>query len=282
MIPRAPPLFAPIIYLPPPPVPADAAGAGFAPRHSAFLLATADFLQQRYLGYESVKGFFAASGASAYGTDTPGQFIVDHDFPFPVDAIRATHTPKSCFVEVTYAPDLLFASERLFFDPSSVKIVAVQTTYNSYADTDLTRRLTTCAGPEDPNMVAALRTTRLLHLCCRFLHADVTQDLDTQTALLADDVEAFGARGKGAVIDAQRDGIAAGTTYTVPFPLLVNAAAGCVSLDFFAHSASGTTPERGTDIMYADLRAGNVVRIDTLRHARQQPEWVRRHFAGSP
>lgn len=273
------PPFAPAVYLPPP-VPPSAGAAIFVPRHSAFLSAGAEFLQQRYLGYESVKDFFAM-GASAYGTDAPGQFIVDHDFPFPVDAIRATHTPRSCYVEVTYAPDLLFASERLFFDPNSVKIVAVQTTYNTAVAAALTPRLTTCAGPEDPNMVAALRTTRLLHLCCRFLHADVTQDLDLQAALLADDVAAFGARGKGAVLDAQKDGIAAGTTYTVPFPLVVNAAASCVSLDFYAHSAGGAEPQRGTDIMYADLRDGKVVRIDTLRHALQQPDWVRKHFTES-
>jgi len=126
--------------------------------------------------------------------------------------------------------------------------------------------------------------------------------------------------GKEGIIEAQREGIEGGTTYTVPFPLQVNVEASCVSLDFYAHNrydifcssalqhmhyedtlylqsfnlpsdipflsptdsknGDGTKPrQRGTDIMYCDVREDKIVRIDTLRHTLEQPPWVKHHFS---
>jgi hypothetical protein len=243
---------------------------------------TSSFLLQRYLGYTTLSSLFAED-ASAYGVDeAPWHYVEGHEWPYPVESIQATYSAnKSCFTEVRYAPHLLLAHERLFFEPTSLRVRGIQTTYSSDAGA-VPRRLTSCAGPEDPNAVAALRSLRVLDLACRFLKADVCQDLATQGQLLADDAVAFGVRGKEAIVACQQEGIEGGTTYSVPFPVQVNPDAQCVTLDFYAHKGDnkgGESKQRGTDIMYVDVREGKVLRIDTLRHALEQPAWVKAHFS---
>ena len=89
--------------------------------------------------------------------------------------------------------------------------------------------------------------------------------------------------GREGILEAQREGIEGGTTYTVPFPLNVNLDANCVSLDFYAHNSKNSDAskqrQRGTDIMYCDVREDKIVRIDTLRHTLEQPPWVKQHFS---
>lgn len=242
---------------------------------------TSSFLQQRYLGYTTIRDFFA-DDASAYEVKTaPWQYIAAHEWPYPVESIQATYSAtKSCYTEVRYHADLLLAHERLFFDPHSLKLQHIQTTYSCEGGQEggtVPLRLTSCRGAEDPNAVAALRSIRVLNLACRFLKADVCQDLPTQAALLAEDAVAFGVRGRDAIVACQKEGIDGGTTYSVPFPLQVNPIAQCVTLDFYAHKGVDST-QRGTDIMYVDLSEGKLLRIDTLRHALVQPAWVKTHF----
>jgi len=165
-------------------------------RHSELLETTSLFLLQRYLGYEQIRELFTEQ-ATAYESATPWSFIVDHQFPFPIESVQATHSPLSCYTDVNYASDLLLANERMFFDPSSLKIQSIQTTYShGHNSSSFTPRITTCGGLENPDMITALSSARLLHLACRFLKADVTQDLSMQTKLLADDAIAFGIQGR--------------------------------------------------------------------------------------
>ena len=165
-------------------------------RHSELLETTSLFLLQRYLGYEQIKELFTIQ-ATAYECSTPWNFIVDHQYPFPIESLQATHSPLSCYTDVKYCSDLFLANERMFFDPLTLQIQSIQTTYTQHGDdsSSFTPRITTCGGTENSNMIAALSSARLLHLACRFLNADVMQDLTTQAKLLAEDAIAFGLQG---------------------------------------------------------------------------------------
>lgn len=163
-------------------------------RHCELLETTSLFLLQRYLGYAQIKDLFTED-ATAYESTTPWNFIVDNQYPFPIESLQATHSPTSCYTDVKYSSDRLLANERLFFNPSTLKIQNIQTTYTHDDHSSFTPRITTCGGTENPDMITALSSARLLHLACRFLKADVMQDLSMQTKLLADDAVAFGIQG---------------------------------------------------------------------------------------
>ena len=163
-------------------------------RHSELLETTSLFLLQRYLGYAQIKDLFTEE-ATAYECTTPWNFIVDNQYPFPIESLQATHSPMSCYTDVKYCSDRLLANERMFFDPSTLKIQSIQTTYSHGDHSSFAPRITTCGGTENPDMITALSSARLLHLACRFLKADVMQDLSMQTKLLAEDAIAFGIKG---------------------------------------------------------------------------------------
>ena len=100
--------------------------------------------------------------------------------------------------------------------------------------------------------------------------------------MLTNDAKAFGGTNREAILELQRQGIAAGTTYAVPFPVLVDKDASCVVLDFHVYNSfNDEKPTRGTDIMYVDLSQDKVNQIDTLRHALRQPKWVFDHFTNT-
>ena len=177
-----------------PPAPSFVSSSTPRWRHSELLETTSRFLLQRYLGYEQIKDLFSVE-ATAYECTTPWNFIVGHQYPFPIESLQATHSPLSCYTDVKYSTDLLLANERMFFDPSTLKIQSIQTTYSHGHSSSFTPRITTCGGLENPDMITALSSARLLHLACRFLNADVLQDLSMQSTLLAEDAIAFGIRG---------------------------------------------------------------------------------------
>lgn len=163
-------------------------------RHSELIEKSSLFLLQRYLGYEQIKELFTQQ-ATAYECSTPWSFIVDHQFPFPIESLQATHSHLACYTDVKYCSDVLLANERMFFDPSTLQIQSIQTTYSHGDSTSFIPRITSCGGTEHPDMIVALSSARLLHLASRFLNADVMQDLSIQTKLLADDAIAFGIQG---------------------------------------------------------------------------------------
>jgi hypothetical protein len=159
-----------------------------------------------------------------------------------------------------------------------MKIKSIETIYSkgTFNIDHFTPRIHICGGGDSQNSINALKSARLLRLATDFLQADVSQDLETQYDMLSDDAIAFGVKGRDNIITAQKEGIDAGTTYTLPFPIQVNIDNQCVSLDFLSHK-NGVS-ERGTDIMYFNLLHSKVVRIDTLRHTLNQPQWVKTHF----
>ena len=247
------------------------------------LQATSTFLLQRHLGYESISDLLVteAVGYECCGTNklTVRSFISQYQFPFPVESIQASIGREKCSVEIKYQPGLLLSREMLLFEPSSLKIKGIHTTYrdDQFEIGSFVPRIHFCGGADDENSFNALTSARLLHLASNFLKADVSQDLDLQYNLLSDDAVAFGVKGKNEIIAAQKEGIEAGTTYSLPFPLQINIDAKCISLDFLSHK-NGLT-ERGTDIMYLNLVEDKVIKIDTLRHTLSQPNWVKNHFA---
>ena len=246
---------------------------------------TGIFLLHRHLGYSSIHELFH-SDCDAYFTSKPVKFIMDHQFPYPIESVQAFCSTNQCYTEIKYKLDLNFSTERLIYDPESLKIKYIDTT--NYGDFDydtgksssfhFKRRINVCGGVDEQNSIDALKSARLLCLATRFLKADVTQDLNQQSELLNDDAIAFGTQGKQNILDRQREGIASGTIYSLPFPLQLNIDADCVSLDFYAYNTESGVKQRGTDIMYLDMRDEKVVRIDTLRHTLHQPEWVKQHF----
>lgn len=244
---------------------------------------TSTFLLHRYLGYENISDLFDTDAigyeCSERNKLTVGNFISQYQFPFPVESIQASTSRENCYVEIKYQPRLLLSREILHFEPSNMKIKTIHTTYSD-GQFEINRflpRVHICGGADGENSINALASARLLHLSSKFLKADVFQNLEAQVSLLSDDAVAFGVKGKNEIIAAQKEGIEAGTTYSLPFPLQINIDAKCVSLDFLSHK-NGLT-ERGTDIMYLDLLQEKVVRIDTLRHTLTQPNWVKDHFA---
>ena len=252
--------------------------------NEAILLdATSTFLLHRHLGYESISDLLdtEAVGYECCGINklTVRSFISQYQFPFPVESIQASMVREKCTVEIKYQPGLLLSREMLLFEPSSLKIKAIHTTYrdDQFEIRSFLPRIHICGGADDENSLNALTSARLLNLASKFLKADVSQDLDMQYNLLSDDAVAFGVKGKNGIIAAQKEGIEAGTTYSLPFPLQINIDVNCISLDFLSHK-NGLT-ERGTDIMYLDLVQDKVIRIDTLRHTLSQPNWVKNHYA---
>lgn len=241
------------------------------------------FVMYRHLGYESIAELFTQESVGySKSTDIPSSplpFITAHQFPFPVQSIQASATSGKYRVDIKYDSDLLFSRETLHFDPTLLKIISVDTVYSDgkFDEDNFLPRVHICGGADDENSVRALKAARILTLATDFLKADVTQDLQRQSELLADDAVAFGVKGRDEIIAAQKSGIEGGTTYSLPYPLQVNTQSMCVSLDFLAHKNG--SQERGTDVMYVDLRNGKVVRIDTLRHTQQQPLWVKKHFS---
>ena len=243
---------------------------------------TSKFILERYLGYDTISTLFIDQplgyDCTATSSNTVGKFISDYEFPYPIESIQATTVNEECSAEIKYQPGLLLSRETLHFERSNLKIKSIQTIYSngSFEIDRFVRRIHVCGGGDQQNSINALQSARLLKLASNFLQADVSQNLEKQHSLLLEDSVAFGVRGSDNIITAQKEGIDAGTTYSLPFPLQVNIDNKCVSLDFLSHK-NGVT-ERGTDIMYFDLLKEKVVRIDTLRHTLNQPAWVRTHF----
>ena len=241
------------------------------------------FVSYRHLGYESIVELFTRESVGySKGTNIPSSplpFIAAYQFPFPIESIQASTSSGKYRVDIKYEPGLLFSRETLHFDPALLKITSVDTicTDGDFDEKKFVPRIHVCGGADDENSVRALKAARILALATDFLKADVTQDLQRQSDLLADDAVAFGVKGRDEIIAAQKSGIEGGTTYSLPYPLQVNTQSVCVSLDFLAHK--NDSQERGTDILYVDLRNGKIVRIDTLRHTQQQPLWVKKHFS---
>lgn len=292
---------------------------------ASLLHTTSRFLLERYLGYD-IKSSFTES-ACAYdltGSENVASFISIHQFPYPVSSITAN--AKTHCVTVNYDLDSYLTAENIYFDISSpeLKIVNIQSTFDCIdarilACTDnMIPRIHVCGGPDSKQSIAALKSLRILNLAMKFLKADVHQDRPTSYAMLAHDAVAFGEQGKEDIAAIMKTGNDAGTTYSVPFPAMVNVDANCVSLDFYAYSPPPTISSspsdatssisasdetapisqsstalatqqdddvqsikrmRGTDIMYVDIYTDKIVRIDTVRHTLTQPDWVKRHFS---
>lgn len=204
-------------------------------------------------------------------------FIFKYRFPFMVEFVQASIVNGKHSVEIKYKPGLLIERETLHFEPSDNKIFGVQTIYTNgvFDESAFVPRniLTDRTKTDDAD---ACKSAIILRLATDFLKADMAQDIETQRALLSSRATAFGARGLENIVAAQMDGIKAGTTYSLPFPIQVNIHANCVSLDFYSHNKGLT--ERGTEIFYFDLSNEKIVRIDTLRHTLSQPAWVKQHF----
>lgn len=256
--------------------------------HSATMVNEAQLLQRasgfimnRNLGSDMIKCYLAdePTGYQRNGKDQKSfvDFIVKYRFPFTVEFLQASIIKGKHSVEIKYKPGLLIARETLHFQPSDDKIFGVQTIYTDGVFDEsafVPRNVPTDKSKTDD--ADAHKSASILRLATNFLEADVVQDIERQRALLSSDATAFGARGLENIIAAQMDGIKAGTTYSLPFPIQVNIHANCVSLDFYSHN-NGLT-ERGTEIFYFDLNDEKVVRIDTLRHTLSQPAWVKQHF----
>jgi hypothetical protein len=236
------------------------------------------FLLHRYLGYKTISEYLT-DDISAYERDGARnivEFIGDFQFPFPVESIKADAINSLVKVDYCSARSTPVFSELLYFDEGKIKWI--QTTYIQGTVDSMLPRPTSCGGADSEASVRALKSCQVLNAAMGFLKADVTQDLKEQEKLLVEDAVAFGVKGRDEIIRVQKEGIDSGTTYSVPYPIIVDPDATCVTLDFNAHK-DGVT-QKGTDIMYVDLREEKIVRIDTLRHTLNQPEWVRQHFSG--
>lgn len=239
------------------------------------------FILNRNLGSDMIKSYLVdePTGYERKGKDQNSMvdFIFKYRFPFTVEFAQASIINGKHSVEIKYKPGLLIARETLHFEPSDSKIFGVQTIYTDGVFDEsafVPRNVGTDRTKTDD--AEAYKSATILRLATDFLKADVVQDIEAQRALLSSDATAFGAKGLENIIAAQMDGIKAGTTYSLPFPIQVNIHANCVSLDFYSHN-NGLT-ERGTEIFYFNLNDENVVRIDTLRHTLSQPAWVKQHF----
>ena len=249
--------------------------------NEANLLAkTSTFILQRHLKNKDISALFADN----LMFDDP-EIVKSSQLAYPVESIQASTKYGKYCAEIKYQPGLMLSRETLHFDSRNLKINSIQTIYsdgmyfddsgkddwnakNDYENED--------DYENDIDRKNSLESARILDLACRFLEADVDQDLETQFSLLSDDAVAFGVQGKNEIISIQKEGIEGGTTYSLPFPIQIDTNTNCVSLDFLSHK--NRIIERGTDIMYFDLTLEKVVRIDTLRHTLIQPPWVKKHF----
>lgn len=249
---------------------------------SSMLMKSGVFLYGRYIESCAINSAFVSTlhdDIVAYelkGKSAVVSYCNDYTFnSFRVSSIRSDYGRRCVHVEYDDNSSSIF-SEKLFFDEEGSSIVCIKT--DSSEKLNLGRRLQICGGPESEESVQSLKAVRLLKLGTTFLYHDVNRELDKQQDYLTDESRAFGAIGKKEIGELQRQGVEGGTQYTVPFPLLVNNDESCISLDFNAHTATSTV-QRGTDIMYLDLRHDKILRIDTLRHTLTQPNWVKRHFS---
>jgi hypothetical protein len=215
------------------------------------------------------------------GRSEVGSFLAARDFPVVVVSIRANASRSAVTVE--YEDSYLLVREEILFGAApEYKITSVQSTYTAGDTFSLPRRGGRGVGGVGSSDPRALVFLRLLRLAAAFLFTDVHRDLLGHASYLTDATPAFGAVGREAIMEIERQGTAAGTRYSLPFPLLVNAEAHCVVLDFLAHNMHkpDTPAQRGTDFLYLDIDAQKVLRVDTLRHTLEQPDWVLQHFTG--
>lgn len=252
---------------------------------------TAKFLYHRYLGNTSELDILLSENVNAYGVSGASsvlQALFEYDFPFPVASIRAIASRSAVVVE--YEEEHILSAETIYFDGRLIREVETSFVESSLAARP--KRAVHCAGGAPEAAIRCLRSVRILELGATFLAYDIKRDLAAQAEYLTDSTAAFGFVGKDAIIAAQMKGVEDGVQYLVPFPLLVNADADCISVDFHAvrpkpsdgskdvgDGAADCTQQRGTDIMYLDLDSNKILRIDTLRHTLSQPEWVRDHFS---
>lgn len=256
---------------------------------SLLLKKASEFLHHRLMGIDSLlhEAFNVSSAAyECTKRDDIVNFLINHDFHYPIQSIRADR--QRCSVTVDYVIGKCISTEILFFTTNFLEIVYIQTFYNQSVHS-IPSKFVTASNSCNSNGEDATRDSidtscsiSLLKLGALFLEADTTRDFVRQQELMAEDIRAFGCQGKTAVITAQQDSKKKGIYYTLPFAVQVNIEAQCLVLDFYAHTVKRNeevNKQRGTDIMYMDLVTEKVLRIDTVRHCMEQPDWVRKQFA---
>lgn len=113
----------------------------------------------------------------------------------------------------------------------------------------------------------------------RWIHADVTWDFAAQRRLLAADARCFGISGREEIVASSEQAFAT-TAWAIPYAITLDAPHAMVSFDFdvIDRKADAVTG-RGTDLVhFASAGNGTVIKIDTLRHVYQQPDWVQQQI----
>eukprot|EP00746_Dinoflagellata_sp_MGD_P084024 gnl/MRDRNA2_/MRDRNA2_33391_c0_seq1.p1 gnl/MRDRNA2_/MRDRNA2_33391_c0~~gnl/MRDRNA2_/MRDRNA2_33391_c0_seq1.p1 ORF type:complete len:422 (-),score=82.35 gnl/MRDRNA2_/MRDRNA2_33391_c0_seq1:30-1295(-) len=178
-----------------------------------------------------------------------------------IASIRAA--PKRNLVLVEYVDDGL---EILRFDAAHHLILEVNVIQES--------EIPSVSAQEEARVALELLSSFLI-----WLEADVMQDGTAQMRLLDPSVRAFGEVGAHAVVKGNLALAQTGVSYGLPYPILLNTDKNCTVLDFDVYGSDGKKTGRGTDILYFDMKTRRVLKIDTLRHEIEQPDWLKRHYA---
>lgn len=164
--------------------------------------------------------------------------------------------------------------EMIVFDATSQMVVEVQY-FGAPVDAPA------CNAASVPNADGSKNDAiQLLALSTTWLEADLTGDEEQQLKLLDTNARAFGEVGAESVVRGNLDMAASGVSYALPYPLLIDTMNHCVVIDFDVFGGDGARSGRGTDVMYFDVGGtGRLLKLDTLRHVLEQPDWVKQHFS---
>lgn len=243
---------------------------------ASLLQKTGQFLYHRYLGNSEGLNSLISDTIEGYQHVKKELFLElckTVDFDFPVASVQAN--ARRGVVKIVYDDQYSTILEEDFFfqeDKLTKVYTVIDPSHHSFR-----KRIMQCGGADSERSIRALKSVRMCKIATEFLALDLKRDIVQQCEYLSSETVAFGEIGKENIMKRQFEGVQSGLHYTAPFPLQFNLDADSVSMDFYAHRADQTS-QRGTDILYLDIYDNKILKIDTIRHTLQQPEWVRRHF----